>query len=126
MISAEAKAAGKDGGFRGGELYVVGRAGVLGDGPADAAAAAIGFFEPGLVRAAWDAGRAKAPVADTVARYAEVCRDWGRRHYADLDGADRLAGLLERVAAAADPAGWVLFAGWRGPPPPPRPPRPGA
>ncbi|HEX7187562.1 MAG TPA: hypothetical protein VF423_04995 [Actinomycetes bacterium] len=27
MISAEAKAAGKDGGFRGRELYVVGRAG---------------------------------------------------------------------------------------------------
>lgn len=122
MISAEAKAAGKDGGFRGRELYVVGRAGVLGDGPGDPAAAAIGFFEPGLVRAAWDAGRAKAPVADTVARYTEACRDWGRRHYADLEGADRLAGLMERVAAAADQAGWVLFAGWRARPLPDDPP----
>jgi hypothetical protein len=116
MLSPEAKAAGKDAGFRGRELYVVGRGGVLGDGPGAAVAAAIGFFEPGLVAAAWDAGRARAPVAETVARYADVCRDWGRHRWGDLDGVDRLAGLLGAVAAAADAAGWPLFAGWRAQP----------
>lgn len=116
MLSPEAKAAGKETGLRGRELYVVGRGGVLGDGPGAAVAAAIGFFEPGLMAAAWEAGRAKAPVAQTVARYAQVCRDWGRHRWADLAGVDRLADLLGEVVRAADAAGWPLFAGWRAQP----------
>jgi hypothetical protein len=118
MLSPEAKAAGKETGLRGRELYVVGRGGVLGDGPGEAVAAAIGFFAPSLVMSAWEAGRAKAPVGQTVARYAQVCCDWGRIRWADLDGVDRLADLLGAVAAAADPAGWPLFAGWRAQPVP--------
>jgi hypothetical protein len=121
MLSPEAKAAGKATGLRGRELYVVGRGGVLGDGPGAAVAAAIAFFEPGLMVAAWDAGRAKAPVAQTVARYAQVCRDWGRHRWSDLVGVDRLADLLGRVAQAADAAGWPLFAGWRAQPLPDEP-----
>jgi hypothetical protein len=122
MLSPEAKAAGKETGLRGRELYVVGRGGVLGDGPGAAVAAAIGFFEPRLIAQAWDAGRAKAPVAQTVARYAQVCRDWGRHRWSDLAGVDRLADLLVKVAAAADAAGWPLFAGWRARPLPDDPP----
>jgi len=116
MISPEAKAAGKDGGFRGRELYVVGRAGVLGDAVPEVVASAIGFFEPALVTSAWAAGRAKAPVADTVRRYAEVCQAWGRNRWSALAAVDELADLLGTVADAADPTGWTLFAGWRAQP----------
>lgn len=116
MISSEAKAAGKDGGYRGWQLYVAGRAGVLGDVGAEVVDATLGFLHPDLVRGAWEGGRAVAPLADTVARYVEACRAWGRRRYGSLAEADRLAELLERVAGAADPAGWPLFAAWRAQP----------
>ncbi len=116
MISSQAKAAGKDGGYRGWQLYVTGRAGVLGDVSTDVVQAALGFHHPDLVRSAWEGGRAVAPVSDTVARYVEVCRAWGRNRYAGLAEADRLADLLEQVVSAADPAGWLLFAAWRAQP----------
>lgn len=116
MMSPEAKAAGTDAGLRGRELYVVGRGGAIGDAPAEAVVAAFGFWEPSVVTGAWESGRAKAPVAETVARYAEVCRDWGRHRWADLAGVDRLAELLGAVTDAAEPAGWVLCAAWRAQP----------
>ena len=119
MISPEASAEGQDGGFRGRELYVVGRGGALGDATPAAVVAAFGFWEPGLIAGAWEAGRAKAPVPVTLARYAEVCRDWGRHRWADLGEVDRLAEVLGAVVDAADPSGWPLYAGWRAVPLPP-------
>lgn len=113
MISSEAKAAGKQHGYRGWQLYLTGRAGVLGDVSSDVVHATLGFLHPDLVRTGWEAGREVAPLDETVGRYVEVCRTWGRRRYADLAEADRLADLLHRVVHAADPAGWPLFASWR-------------
>jgi hypothetical protein len=113
MISSEAKAAGKEGGYRGWALYVTGRAGVLGPAPVEVVEAALGFHAPELTRSAWAAGLAVRPVAETVERYVDACRAWGRRHYSELDGGERLAELLGRVVDAADPLGWPLYAGWR-------------
>jgi hypothetical protein len=113
MISSEAKAAGKEGGYRGWALYFAGRAGVLGPAPVEVVEAAVGFHAPELVQSAWAAGLAVRPVEETVERYVDVCRAWGRRHYSAVDGVERLAELLERVVAAADPLGWPLYAGWR-------------
>jgi hypothetical protein len=117
MISPEAKAAGKDGGLRGRELYVVGRGGVIEDATASGVVAAFGFWEPATVTSAWESGTAKAPAADVVARYSEVCRDWGRHRWDGLAGVDRLAELLGAVSAAADPQpGRALHAGWKAQP----------
>ena len=118
MISSEARAAGTEHGYRGWQLYLAGRAGVLGDVTSEVVHATLGFLHLDLVRSGWEAGRAVAPLGDTVARYVEVCRAWGRRRYAGLpaDDAERLAALLETVATAADPAGWPLFAAWRAQP----------
>ena len=116
MISSEAKAAGKDGGYRGWQLYVAGRAGVLGDVGVEVVDAALGFLHPDLVRQGWEGGLAVAPLPETVARYVEACRAWGRSRYAGLAEADLLAELLERVVGAADAAGWPLFAAWRAQP----------
>jgi hypothetical protein len=113
MISSEARAAGKEGGYRGWALYMAGRGGVLGPAPAEVVEAAFGFHAPELVQWGWTAGLAVRPVAETVARYVDVCRDWGRRHYSEMDGVERLAELLAQVVDAADPLGWPLYAGWR-------------
>jgi hypothetical protein len=113
MISSEAKAAGKDGGYRGWALYLSGRGGVLGPAPVEVVESLFPFHTPEVVRSGWVAGLAVRPVEETVERYVEVCRAWGRRHYSALDGAERLAELVGRVVDAADPLGWPLFAGWR-------------
>jgi hypothetical protein len=113
MISSEAKAAGKGGGYRGWALYVAGRGGVLGPAPVEVVESVFAFHSPDLVRTGWEGGLAVRPVAQTVERYVGVCRAWGRRHYVALDGAERLAELLTRVVDAADPMGWPLYAGWR-------------
>jgi hypothetical protein len=113
MISDEAKAAGKAGGYRGWPLYFAGRGGVLGPAPVEVVESVFAFHAPELVGWAWPAGLAVRPVEETVATYADVCREWGRRHYTAVDGIDRLAELLTSVVDAADPLGWPLYAGWR-------------
>ena len=116
MTSPEAKAAGKEHGYRGWQLYMTGRAGVLGDVPVEVVEAAVGFFDPGLVRFGWEGGKAVAPLPVTVERYVGVCRDWGRHRLGELHEAGRLADLLGAVVTAADPAAWPLFAAWRAQP----------
>jgi hypothetical protein len=113
MISSEAKAAGKAGGYRGWSLYFAGRGGVLGPAPVEVVESVFAFHAPELVGWAWPAGLAVRPVEETVATYADACRAWGRRHYSAIDGIERLAELLARVVDAADPLGWPLYAGWR-------------
>ena len=113
MISPEAKAAGKAGGYRGWAFYMGGRVGVLGPAPAPVAVAALGFFEPEMVRASWESVQAVRPLAETQQRYVEVCRAWGRNRYSGLHGVELLADLLSAVVARAEPAGLPLFAGWR-------------
>ncbi|MBC6464029.1 hypothetical protein HKK74_00735 [Actinomadura alba] len=119
MISREAKAYGEAAGLTLWTPYMRGRCGVLGEVDADVVASAVGFFPPGVVRASWEAG-ASLPAEEAARRYAGVCDAFGRRKFAGLPAADadRLAGLLEAVAAEADVIGAPLFAGWRAMPPP--------
>jgi hypothetical protein len=113
MISSQAKAFGEHHGLRGWAPYVVGRGSVLGDVDADVVTAAFGFWPSDVVREGWDAGRVAIPLDQAVAGYAAACHDWGRRRYADLDDAGRLAELLSWVVDGCDVAGLPLFAGWR-------------
>jgi hypothetical protein len=124
MISPEMKVAVKAGGYRGWSLYVAGRAGVLGPTSSEVVAATLGFFSPDLVRPAWEAGLAVRPVGQTVERYVETCRDWGRHRYSRLAGIEQLADLLGASSRPpSPPAGRCMPAGdgWRCP----RTPRPG-
>ncbi|RBO89456.1 SCO6745 family protein [Nocardia puris] len=112
MFSREAKAFGQACGadaFLG--PYVRGRGGVLGEVDADVVTAAFGFFPGDTIRPAWES--VSMPAADAAVGYMEACREFGRRKLADFADARQLADLLEKVAAAAEPAGVPLFAGWR-------------
>jgi len=93
--------------------YHCGRGGVLGDADAAVVTAAFGFFPPALQRKAWERGRAVLPAQEIARAYAEACADWGRRTFAAVPSAGRLADLLLAAAAAAEPAGVPVFAGWR-------------
>ncbi|MGI5219761.1 SCO6745 family protein [Nocardia sp. CA-290969] len=91
--------------------YTRGRGGVLGEVDADVVTAAFGFFPGHSVRTAWES--VPMPAEKAAQRYAQACQEFGRRKLGAFEEAPRLAELLEAVAAAADPAGVPLFAGWR-------------
>jgi hypothetical protein len=98
--------------------YFAGRAGVLGDVDADVVSAALGFFEPSLVRKMWDAGIAVEGARTSAARYGAACAQWGRSRLVGFDGAARHADLIRHVIDSVDPIGLPLFAGWRAEPRP--------
>ncbi|WP_027502874.1 SCO6745 family protein [Rhodococcus sp. UNC363MFTsu5.1] len=112
MFSREAKEFGRSTGVDGFiGPYMRGRCGVLGEVDADVVTAAAGFFPADSVRAAWES--VAMPAAEAARGYALAAQQFGVRKLASFDGAERLAELMEAVAANADPAGVPLFAGWR-------------
>lgn len=113
MLDGATYAHGASLGFAGLDFYVCGRAGVLGDAPADVVAAALTFFAPEHVRAQWDAGRAVMPPAEAAAAFARCAAAWAEAHVPDDLDAGRLAELAGRVVADARAAGAPIFAGWR-------------
>ena len=99
-------------------LYFGGRAGVLGEVPAEVVAAACGFFAPNLVRAAWTAAIATRRLDEIVRADVELCVRWAGQHLAGMEGLARAAQLTGQVVKAADASGRVLFAAWRARPEP--------
>ena len=96
-------------------FWIVGRAGFLGDVPADVAAAAIGFMHRDRVASAWDLCPDDLPRFEVTKAYARRATDWGSEALAGIDST-RLARLDElgrKVAQAASPALGTLFAGWQ-------------
>jgi hypothetical protein len=110
-------------GFESGEdVWVVGRAGVLGDCDAEVAAAGLGFLSAERVRRSWDGlppGLTHRRVAD---EYTALCCEWGAAELARFDPArmSRLDELGRRIADAADRSIGTVFAGWRRQRPPAR------
>lgn len=104
----------------GSDLWIVGRAGVLGDSDSDVAAAGLAFLAPDRVRVAWDSlppGLTRRQVADA---YTALCCEWGSTELARFDQARmaRLDELGRRIADQADGSLGAVFAGWRAQPQP--------
>jgi hypothetical protein len=116
MTGDEADRLAADLGLRSGnDLWIIGRAGVLGDGDADVAAAGLGFLGRPGVRAAWEALPKGLTPRQVAHEYAGLCEAWGTAALAvfDQDRIYRLDELGRRVADAADGALGTVFAGWR-------------
>ena len=99
----------------GADLWIVGRAGVLGDDDADVATAGLAFLAPDLVRAAWESlppGLTPRQVADA---YTALCCRWGSTELSRFDPSRmaRLDELGRRIVDAADGSIGTVFAGWR-------------
>jgi hypothetical protein len=97
-------------------FYAVGRGGVLGDVDASVVVAAMGWFEPDMVRPLWEEGIAVAGAREGARLYGGACAAWGRDHLADVDGVDRLASLAGQLVSGTEVSGLPLFAGWRAEP----------
>lgn len=104
----------------GSDLWIVGRAGVLGDCDADVAAAGLAFLAPNRVRAAWESLPTGLTPRGAADAYTNLCCAWGSAELARFDTSrmTRLDELGRRIVDAADGAIGTVFAGWRAQPQP--------
>jgi len=119
MISPETGARTAEYGYttNGLAFYFTGRGGVLGDVDASVVYAAMGWWEPTVLRTLWEAGLEVRSAREAAALYGQACALWGEDHLADFAGTARLQELGQRVIDSADASGLPLFAGWRAQPP---------
>lgn len=109
---------GKEHGLDGFRWYFLGRGGVLGDVEPPVVGSAFGYWHPGLVEKIWKTAQERADVSPREAAriYLACAADYGRRTWSNVAGLEPCVRALEKVLAAADPAGLHLFSGYIGEP----------
>jgi hypothetical protein len=113
MTAASSYERGAELGFVGADFYVAGRAGVLGDVPADVVVAALVFFAPQTVHEAWERSARVMSRALAAAEWLATGHAWAEANLADDVDWDTVGALLGRVVRAAPAAGAPLFAALR-------------
>jgi hypothetical protein len=113
MTARSTYSRGSELGFGGADFYLAGRAGVLGDVPADVVVAALVFFAPDLVHQAWARTEAILPRVQAANEWAAAGHEWAIEHLPDEIDWPTVSALLGRVVQAAPVAAAPLFAGWR-------------
>jgi hypothetical protein len=113
LLDPNTYAAGTEHGFNGMDFYFVGRAGALGDVDAAVVISALAFFNPDVVRAAWDSSADVMPRREGAQVFADIAASWADSRLGDDVDWDRLAELTAVVVADASPVMAPLFAAWR-------------
>jgi hypothetical protein len=121
MLDGATYAVGGDAGFNGMDFYGAGRAGVLGEVPADVVAASFVFFNPTVVDAAWEGSRDVMSRAAASELFAGCLVTWAEAHLDDDVDWARLADLAGQIVDSASVGGAPVFAGWRALPVPSEP-----
>lgn len=93
-------------------FYFVGRGGVLGDVEASVVHSAWGYFNPALLGAMWDAGRAVLAPREAGRQFAAAGAAYGRARLGEAGDLTAFCAAADAVIAAADPVGLPLFAAW--------------
>ena len=110
-------ARGRELGFEDIDFYFAGRAGSVGEIDADVATAALVFFHPDVVRAAWARSAHVMSRRQAAAAFSMCAADWADDHLRGdpADGVDweTLLSLTRRIVEPADAALAPMFAGWR-------------
>ena len=115
-FTPETQARGAELGFKGPQFYFAGRGGLLGDCDADVVSAAFGYFNPVVVRRAWESAREVCPPRNAGRAHWACCADLGRARLADIAGLAEFVAAADAVNAAADPDGLALYSAFRSEP----------
>lgn len=105
-------AKGKEAGLDGFRFYALGRSGVLGDVEPAVVQAAFGYFHLDLITKIHGSAKEVLAPREAATIYHRCCADFGRAHFADIDGLDGFCSGAEAIIAAQPPAGLSLYAGW--------------
>jgi hypothetical protein len=113
MFDAGTYGRGAELGLEGIDFYFVGRGGALGDVDAEVVTAALVFFEPTVVRTAWERGTAVVAPRAAAEAWALAAHAWGEANLPEKVHLARFADLAGRVVDGMHPGGAPVFAGWR-------------
>ncbi len=109
-FDADTLARGEELGLDAVTFYMLGRGGVLGDAEGAVVASAFGYFNPELVTALWDAGRAKLAPREAGREYMACCQAFGRAKLTGLADLGPYCEAAATVVAAAEVPALSLFA----------------
>ena len=115
-FTPETMARGAELGFKGPQFYFAGRGGLLGDCDASVVSAAFGYFNPDVVRRAWDSAREVCAPRDAGRAHWTCCAELGRTKLDGVAGLADFVAAADSVNAAADPDGLALYAAFRSEP----------
>jgi hypothetical protein len=113
MTAASTYQRGAELGFEGADFYLAGRAGVLGEVPADVVVAALVFFAPQTVHDAWARSGAVMSREQTAREWLAAGHAWAEQQLPDDVDWATVAALLAPVVRAAPAAGAPVFAALR-------------
>ena len=94
-------------------FYFAGRGGMLGDVGVEVVTSALGWFAPDAVRAMYSEGIGVSSATEAAARMAEAHGKWGEKHYAAVEGLDRIVTVTEELVDGLEGSAIPLFVGWR-------------
>ena len=115
-FTPETIARGTELGLKGPQFYFIGRGGLLGDCDASVVAAAFGYFNPDVIRRAWESSMTVIAPREAGLAHWLCSAQTGR---AKLGGVANLAAFVEAADAvnnAADPEGLALYAAFKSAP----------
>lgn len=115
-FTPETMARGAELGFKGPQFYFAGRGGLLGDCDASVVSAAFGYFNPDVVRRAWDSAREVCAPRDAGRAHWACCAELGRAKLGGVAGLADFVAAADSVNAAADPDGLALYSAFRSEP----------
>jgi hypothetical protein len=94
-------------------FYFAGRGGMLGEVGPDVVTSALGWFNPDAVAAMFSEGAAVAGAKAAAGRMAEAHGEWGKKHYAGVEGLSDIVAVSEQLVDGIEGSGIPLFVGWR-------------
>lgn len=115
-FTPETQARGAELGLKGPMFYFAGRGGVLGDCDADVVTAAFGYFNPAVVRRAWESATAIKPAREIGRAHWECCAALGRQRLGNVANLANFVEAADAVNAAAEPDGLALYAAFKAEP----------
>lgn len=107
---------GQELGLKGPQFYFIGRGGLLGNCDSTVVAAAFGYFNPEVIKRAWDSAR--SVVEPVVAGHAhlECSAVTGREKLSAVEGLEPFVAAAEKVNTAANPEALALYAAFKNAP----------
>ncbi|MFM8868274.1 MAG: SCO6745 family protein [Ilumatobacteraceae bacterium] len=115
-FTPETQGKGAELGLKGPMFYFAGRGGVLGDCDADVVTAAFGYFNPAVIRRAWESATSIRPAREIGRAHFECCADLGRQKLGGVANLTAFVEAADAVNRAAEPDGLALYAAFKAEP----------
>lgn len=115
-FTPDTQARGAELGLKGPMFYFAGRGGVLGDCDADVVTAAFGYFNPAVIRRAWESATSIRPAREIGRAHFECCADLGRQKLGGVANLTAFVEAADAVNEAAEPDGLALYAAFKAEP----------